>query len=224
MTRSLPPETVAALEAPALVARDFLRLVVRRRDNGNLVSENLWSDVGVYTASIIDPDSGLEIEYDWTGVRGMVQISDIPLVSNLTVQTVTISLSQVDSNIDRIIREYEAKQGRVEVYRGLFDPVSRQMVAPAQCRFVGFIDTVEVKTPAEGDEGGVTLSCVSHTQEFTRANTETRSDASQRLRDPIDAFYKDTATVSEWELFWGSKKGVIPTAAAPKRKKFLGLF
>lgn len=220
--RTVTPAITAALEARALVARDFLRLVVRRRDNGNLVSEQLWSDVGVYVAEVVDPDLGVPIEYEWTGSGTLVQISEIPLVSNLTVQTVTINLSQVDSNIDRIIREYEAKQGRVEVFRGLFDPDSRFMVAPAECRFVGFIDEVVVNTPPEGGEGSVTLTCMSHTQELTRSNTETRSDASQRLRDPDDAFYQDTAVVSDWEVFWGSQKGKLPTA--PKRKKFLGIF
>lgn len=220
--RTLSPATLAALEARALVARDFLRLVVRRRDNGNTVAEHLWSDVGSYIAAVVDPDLGIPVERTWTGSGTLVQISEIPLVSNLTVQSITIALSQVDSNIDRIIREYDAKQGRAEVYRGLFDPVSRQLVAPAECRFVGFIDQVEVTTPSEGNEGGVTLTCTSHTQELTRSNTETRSDASQRLRDPNDAFYKDTAVVSDWEVFWGSKKGKMPTA--PKRKKFLGIF
>ena len=220
--RTLSPATLAALEARALVARDFLRLVVRRRDNGNTVAEHLWSDVGSYIAAVVDPDLGIPVERTWTGSGTLVQISEIPLVSNLTVQSITIALSQVDSNIDRIIREYDAKQGRAEVYRGLFDPVSRQLVAPAECRFVGFIDQVEVTTPSEGNEGGVTLTCTSHTQELTRSNTETSSDASQRLRDPNDAFYKDTAVVSDWEVFWGSKKGKMPTA--PKRKKFLGIF
>ncbi len=66
------------------------------------------------------------------------------------------------------------------------------------------------------------MVCASHTQEMTRSNPSTRSHATQLLRDPNDSFYLDAATVQEWEFFWGSEKGVVPTQK--KRKKFLGLF
>jgi hypothetical protein len=164
----------------------------------------------------------LESSRDWYGSGTLVAIDDIPLVSNLTVQNVNIRLSQIDDRINDLVRMYDAKQGRVEIYRGLFDPDSRQMVAPAECRFVGFIDKIEINTPTENEEGGVTLVCASHTQEMTRANTETRSDATQKLRSATDNFFQDTSTAGEWEVFWGSVKGQVPTQK--KRKKFLGLF
>ncbi len=220
--RHISAENYAALQARQLIARDFLWLVVRRRDNGALVSEGLWSDVGNISAAVIDPDTGLPSTRDWYGSGTLVSISDIPLVANLTVQNVGIKLSQIDDRIAQLVREYDAKQGRVEICRGLFDPTTRQMVAPAECRFVGFIDTIEINTPSENEEGGVTLSCVSHTQEMTRSNPDTRSDATQKLRLANDGFFADSSTVADWEVFWGSKKGKVPSQ--PKRKKFLGIF
>lgn len=222
MSRYISSANLAALQARQLVARDFLWLVVRDRSTGASVTEGLWSDVGNVTASVIDPDTGLESSRNWYGSGTLVAIDDIPLVSNLTVQNVNIRLSQIDDRINDLVRLYDAKQGRVEIYRGLFDPDSRQMVAPAECRFVGFIDKIEINTPTENEEGGVTLVCASHTQEMTRANTETRSDATQKLRSATDNFFQDTSTAGEWEVFWGSVKGQVPTQK--KRKKFLGLF
>lgn len=222
MTRYISPENHAALQARQLVARDFLWLVVRDRSTGAQVTDGLWSDVGNVTAQVINPDTGLVDTRNWYGSGTLVAIDDIPMVSNLSVQNVNIRLSQIDDRINDLVRLYDAKQGRVEIYRGLFDPESRQMVAPAECRFVGFIDQIEIKTPSENEEGSVTLVCASHTQEMTRGNPDTRSDATQKMRSSTDNFFQDTSTAGEWEVFWGSEKGKVPTQK--KRRKFLGIF
>lgn len=220
--RNISPANLAALHARRLVARDFLWIVARNRSTGAPVTDGMWSDVGNVSAAVIHPDTGLLVTRDWYGSGTLVAIDDIPLVSNLTVQNVNIRLSQVDDRVEQLVRDYDCKQARVEIYRGLFDPDSRQMVAPAECRFVGFVDTIEIKTPSEDEEGGVTLTCASHTLEMTRGNPDTRSDATQRLRNATDTFFQDSGTAGEWEIFWGSQKGKVPTA--PKRKKFLGIF
>ncbi|MCK8779092.1 hypothetical protein M0654_03740 [Rhizobium sp. NTR19] len=220
--RNISAENLAALEARQLVARDFLWIVARDRVTNAPVTDGMWSGVGNISASVIHPDTGAMVTRDWFGSGTLVQIDDIPLVSNLSVQNVTIRMSQVSEHVAILVRQYECKQARVEIYRGLFNPDTRQMVAPAECRFVGFVDQIEITTPSENEEGSVTLTCASHTQEMTRANTSTRSHATQILRDPNDTFYQDAATVQEWEVFWGSEKGKVQTQK--KRKKFLGIF
>ena len=220
--RSLSPENYAALQARQLVARDFLWITARDRETGALVGEGSWSDVGNVSAEIVHPQTGLAVSRDWYGSGTLVQISDIPAVSNLSVQAVTIRMSQLVDYVEQLVRGNDLKQAPVEIYRGLFNPATRQMVAPAVCRFVGFVDVVEITTPSENEEGGVDLRCVSHTQELTRASTETRSHESQKLRDPEDEFCLDASTAGEFEIFWGTVKGKVPSA--PKRKKFLGIF
>jgi len=222
MTRNISAENLAALAARRLVARDFLTIVARTRDTGAPVTDNMWSDVGNVTASVVDPDTGLEDSRDFYGSGTLVAISDIPLVANLSVQNVTIQMSQVNDRVEQLVRDYDCQQARVEIFRGLFDPETRQMVAPAECRFVGFVDKIEITTPSENEEGGVTLTCASHTQEMTRSNPDTRSHESQKLRSATDSFYEDSSTAGEWEIFWGSIKGKVPSQ--PKRKKFLGIF
>ena len=98
------------------------------------------------------------------------------------MRNIAVTISQVADRVNNLIRGYECKQGRVEIYRGLFDPASRTIVAPAEVRFVGTIDEAPITTPKEGESGDVTLTCTSNTIELTRVNPETRSDAAQRLR------------------------------------------
>jgi hypothetical protein len=209
VTRSLSGENNTALQSGTLVARDFIWFVVRSRIDGSPVTDGYWSDVGSITAEVVDPETGGTQERTFFGADGLIQISDIPLVSTLTVQNVTITLSQVSDRINNLVRTYDCKQGQVQVFRGLFDPVSREMVGPAFPRFVGFIDEAPITTPKEGDIGDVTLTCTSHTQEMTRANSDTRSDASQRLRSSTDNFFADTSVVGSWQQFWGRERGPI---------------
>jgi hypothetical protein len=220
--RNISAENLAALEARELVARDFIWFVVRDRATGAPVTDGVWSDVGNISAAVIHPDTGIPVTRDWYGSGTLVGVDDIPLVANLSAQNITIRMSQVSEHVQTLVRQYDCKQGRVEIYRGLFDPDTRQMVAAAECRFVGVLDQPVLKTPSENEVGSVIITCASHTQEMTRTNPATRSHATQILRQPGDGFFQDADTVTEWEFFWGSEKGVVPTQK--KRKKFLGLF
>lgn len=211
-----------ALQQRKIIARDFVWFIAKRRDNGASVTEGIWSDLFNVNAEILNPDTGIAQSRPFTGAGGLVDVSDIPLVNNLSVQNVIIRASQIEKTVERIVREYDCQQARVEIYRGFMSVETRKMVAPAEPRFVGFVDTIEINTPTEDEEGSVVFTCASHTQEVTRSNSETRSSAYQRLRSATDGFYDDADTVPQWELWWGSEKGHVPTA--PKRKKFLGIF
>lgn len=210
--RSISAANFTALQNRVLMPRDFIWFVVRTMDTGAPVTDGYWSDIGTISAQIIDPDTGGVVTRIWAGAGSLIQISDIPLVSNLTVQNITVTLSQVADRVQNLVRGYDCKQGRVEIYRGLFDPASRTMVAPAEPRFVGTLDEAPIRTPRENESGDVQLSCTSNTQELTRANSDTRSDASQRLRSSSDDFLADAAVVGTWQHFWGRAGGEVRAA------------
>jgi len=214
MTKTLDAGSYAALQAGQLVSRDFLWLQVKNRSDGSPVYDSYWSDIGTIDAQVVDPETGGVVTRQFFGANGLISISDIPLVSTLTVQNVTIELAQVSDRVNQLVRTYDCKQGVVQIFRGLFDQVTRQQVGPAYPRFYGFIDTAPVVTPKENESGNVTLTCTSNTQELTRSNTDTRSDASQRLRNPGDAFFQDTAVVGTWVQFWGREGGVLRTGGS----------
>jgi hypothetical protein len=209
--RAISAENYSALQARRLVARDFLWVVARDRATGDPVPDGMWSDIGSITAAVIDPDTGNPVTRSFTGAATLVSISAIPLVSNLSTQNVTITLSQVSDHVHTLINTYDCRQAAVQIFRGLFDPDTRLLVAPAVPRFVGFVDHIDVKSPSENEEGGVTVTCASHTQELTRSNPDTRSHESQVLRLANDDFFKDASVVGEWELFWGRASGKIST-------------
>ena len=207
--RDISAANYTALQQRILMPRDFIWFVVRNRTDGSPVTDGYWSDIGSITADVIDPDTGGISTRTWAGAGSLIAISDIPLVSNITVQNITVTLSQVADRVQNLVRGYDCKQGRVEIYRGLFDPGSRTMVAPAIPRFVGTIDEAPITTPKEGDSGDVSLSCTSNTVELTRSNPDTRSDASQKLRNATDDFFHDAAVVGEWNHFWGRATGTV---------------
>jgi hypothetical protein len=213
MTRALSDANTTALAAGRLIARDFVRFVVRDRDTGDPVEDSYWSDIYAITADVIDPDSGATVSYDFAPGGGLISISDIQLVSNLTVKPVQIKLAQVSDQVNTLLRGYDCKQGAVYVWRGLFDPSTRALVAPAFPRFRGTIDQAPVTTPKQSDPSGdVTLTCTANTQELTRSNSDTSCDASQRLRSATDDFFADAAVVSTWQQYWGRAGGPIRPA------------
>ncbi|MET0721031.1 MAG: hypothetical protein ABWY64_09375 [Tardiphaga sp.] len=207
--RDLSAANYDALAKRILMPRDFIWFVVRDRTTGAAVTDGYWSDIGEIDAAIVHPDTGGSETRHFVGAGSLIAISDIPLVSNLTVQNITITLSQVADRVNNLVRGYDCKQGRVEIYRGLFDPANRIMVAPAAPRFVGTIDEAPITTPAENENGDVQLACTSNTAELTRTNTDTRSDASQKLRSAADDFFVDVAVVSSWQHFWGREGGPV---------------
>lgn len=207
--RNISADNLAALDARQLVPRDFLWIKARTMDTGAPHEGGFWSDVGNVAAEILDPNTGMAVTRNFEGSSTLISIDAIPLVANLSVQQVSIELSQIDASVELIVRGYDLRQAGVEIYRGLLSPQSRLLVAPALCRFVGFVDEVEIVTPQEGQPGAVKLSCVSHTQEMTRANADTRSDASQRRRSSTDNFFQDVTTIGEVEFFWGRHSGKV---------------
>lgn len=215
--RNLSIENYSALQARELVARDFIWFTARNRATGAPFSYGFWSDVGNVNAPILNPNTGLAETRNFEGSGTLIQISDIPLVANLTVQTITVNMNQISEGVQNIVRGYDLKQGGVEVYRGLFSPVSRQIVSPAINRFIGYVDQIEIKTPKEGEEGSISLTCASHSHEFTRYNPSTRSHEDQKMRDANDDFFVDTSTVGEWEHFWGQKSGKVGSGTSLQR-------
>lgn len=209
--REITAEYYAALQARRLVARDFLSIQARTLDTAEAVWDHQWSDIGTFTADVIDPDTGGVQERTFYGSGTLTSVSDVPLVSNLTVQNLTITMSQVNDRVADLVRGYDCKQAVVQLFRGTFDPETREMVGPAEPRFVGYVDTINITTPSEGSEGRVTLTCASSTQEMTRSNPDTRSHQSQIQRAAGDDFYQDTAVVSSWVMFWGKNSEVVGT-------------
>lgn len=219
--RTLLPETAVALLGSVIFPRDFLEIKVRDRSTGAPVTERLWSDLYDTTASVVDLDTGSVVVANWQGASGLVDVSDLSFVSNLSVAECQINIAAYGVDTDRIFRLYDPDHASVRIWRGFLNVETRVLVAPAESIFIGEIDDIQLPVGADGEEAIATLTCLS-SQELTRSNPTTRSDQSQRLRDPDDAFFQYAATVADWVLWWGQTRGKIETSPAVDRNKAAG--
>lgn len=201
--RGIDAQTMAALASGYIAVRDFLWIEPRDRDTGQTVPFGFWSDVGTRAFDVIDPVTDAVLRRTYSGAGDLVRTGPVALAVGLAVQTVSITLSQLAPGALEVLRRYDLKRAPVELHRGWLDPRSRLQVAPALPFFEGVIDTAPLTTPAEGEEGQIALTAVSHAQELTRTNSATRSDADQRLREPTDGFFRHAAEIGNWRLFWG---------------------
>jgi hypothetical protein len=136
-------------------------------------------------------------------------IGSIPLTSDITIRSVDITLPQIDTVTQSLVRTYDVRNAPMQLYRGYFDPATRALVATAKARFVGYIDGAPIITPKEGSEGQITLTCVSTTRELARVSSEVRSHGAQQARTAnADFFYLDTAVVGDWDIAWGTANQV----------------
>jgi hypothetical protein len=221
--KSFSTNTVAALAARRLMPRDFLTITARDRETGDPVTVGFWSDLANVAALVIDPETGDPSLRDFYGAGSLIGITDIPAIVGVSVETVTITMSQLHDQVEEAIRLYDCKQARVEIHTGLLDPDSRKLVDPAEPVFVGFIDKIDIRTPAEGGDGAAVLTCASGTQELLRSNPATRSHADQQVRAPGDDFFIDAAVCSDWDHYWGAVgDNKIETAKQPQKQGLFG--
>lgn len=219
--RAISVENQSALAARRLRARDFLWLTARDRETGDPVSVGFWSGLSNVTADVLDPDTDEPVTRAWYGVGALIEVSDIPAVIGVSTNDITVRMDQMDAEVNEAIRLYDCKQAGIQLFRGMFDPDSGKLVAPGFCRFVGFVDRIEVKTPAEGESGYAELTCVSHTQELLRGNPTTRSNEDQKRRSATDNFFADAAVVGTWgPKQWGPKQETINATPPPKQGLF----
>lgn len=210
--KSYSANTVAALAARRLMPRDFVWIVARDRTSGDPVTVGFWSDLANVTALVVDPDTGNPVLRTFYGAGSLIQVTDIPAIVGVSVERVTVTMSQLHDQVEEAIRLYDCQQARIEIHTGLLDPDSRKLVDPATPMFVGFIDFIEIKTPAENEDGAAILTCTSGTQEMLRSNPSTRSHADQQIRAPGDDFFLDAAVCGDWDHYWGDVKKVDSVA------------
>lgn len=188
-----------------LVIRDFVWVEGKNRSTGVTETLGLWSDNYAATVNIISGKNRQTTARTYYPGYGLVSVSPIPLVSDLTIQQVRISLSQIDDNAELAIRGYEPRQAWVEIHRGLFSTSTRELLAPPEPHFVGRIDKAIINTPAEGQSGTIELTCSDDLREMTRTNPARKSHEQQKRRS-VDLFRQYNTTAAEWQIYWGEAK------------------
>ncbi len=215
--RSLAAAVTAALAQRALVARTFFWITAK--DSGSPVSVGFWNDLDTATFSVIDGLTGSTVSRQFYASGSLIAVDDVPLTSDLGVRELSATLSQINADVIATVRGYDIRRAPVQIHRGLFSLTSRSLVAPAVCRFVGFVDSCRITTPKEGGFGSIELRLASFARELTRANTETRSDESQKARSTGDRFYRYTGIMGGVSIFWGVKRSVASQRQLARQKR-----
>lgn len=206
--RFLDAAELSAIQARVAVARNLLWITGKDRTTGDPVSRGFWNEVRNVIVPVVDGLTGLTVsDRVFQGVGEALQIGAIPLTSDLTIRNVDVSLPHLDSIVEDLVRGYDVRGAPVQIYRAYLHTSTGALLASAKARFIGYVDGAPIETPSEGEEGQITLRCVSTTRELTRTSPEVRSHESQKKRTGnTDDFYKDTSHVGEWEVQWGQKR------------------
>ena len=189
----------------SLIDRKAVWIVVKNRQTGLKEGFGVWNgdeDVGL---TVIEGENGTTVTRPYYGGGNLLQISDIPRVSDFTVQTVTIDLSKIADVARKVTREYDAHRAYVEIHDITLRPDNGMPAAAEEPVFIGIVDGAPVKTPRVGGQGKATLKIVSEVMRMLeRTNPEKTSYEAQRLRDN-DEFYIYAGQIETWEIPWGTK-------------------
>lgn len=217
------------------VPANTYNVLLNAPENGIKVRDFVWIEViggtegfGFYTGAdpaiqleVISAQTGVEELRTYRGAGTVLSVGDIPLTVGLDVKRVAITLSNIDPNVQNVFRGYNVRNGRVEIHRGIIDPLTDELADPPMVHFVGTINTANPKRAAVGGSGGIEIQCTSITNELTRSNPALFSDATISRRSG-DRFARYMEAMASVKLPWGADPQAVEKP--PKKKKFLGLF
>ncbi|QPC87421.1 hypothetical protein GA830_12210 [Mesorhizobium sp. NBSH29] len=209
MVKYADASTSAEMQARAgLIYRDLIWITAKNRTTGAPQSIGLWTGDDTSDINVISGATGAPATRTYYGAAGNMKIPSIPLVTDLSVRTISVIFGQLHPSIVLAVRGYDVRNAPVEIHRIYLNRDTRNPIAPALSRFLGFVNSAPIETPKAGETGSITLNLVSHTRSLTKKGTAKKSDESQRLRSG-DRFYKYTDVAGQWEISWGENKGPI---------------
>lgn len=187
-----------------IVPRRLVYFYAKERDTGNPVELGVWTGDEDMSIEVISGTTGSVVSRSYYGALNLV-VPEIPRVSDMTIQSVTISMSQIADITQALVRGYDLRLGKVEIHDLLLDPASRLPVAPAEIAFLGEIDAAPINTPAAGEEGDISITIVSDAiSMLARTNPQKTSYEGQKRRSN-DQWGKYKSTVAAWTVPWGQK-------------------
>lgn len=201
---------------------NFLAALQGARDNGLSIRSLVYFSVktfagapvelGVWTGdedisvSVLSGVTGQMVTRNYYGFGLVTDIDPIPSVSDLTIQTVTITLSQIADITQQLARGYDIRLGKVEIHRAILDRKSRRPVSAPELDWMGEIDGSPIDTPQVGEDGGIEIRTVSDAISMLTRKNPLKSSYEGQKRRSGDEFGKYASTVATWDIPWGQKK------------------
>lgn len=196
-------DTIAALAAApqrGIFARQLVWITAKKLSDGSTASFGFWNERLPATLDVV-VGTGTESR-TYQGDGALLSVDPIPLTSDISIRRTTFKLSLLHPSVRALWGEYRLKLAAVEIHRMALDPVTRLPVAAPRRRFLGSVDTAPVVLAQPGQEGGITVNCVSASAELTLINPAKRSDETQRRRSG-DRHSRYADVVGGWTVPWG---------------------
>jgi len=198
----------ALVEAPAkgIKPRRFFWVRAKTRDATPVAFEiGLWTGDRDISVTVKDGLDGTNVNRVYFGMGKTMIMPTISRVSDLTIQTPTVKLSQLSNITQTLVRENNVRFAKVDIHEGLLHTRTKLLVSAPELVFVGEIDGDPIETPKAGGTGSITLELVSDAiRSLTRTNPAMRSYETYDQRSG-DQFGKYSNTVANFEYSWGEQ-------------------
>ncbi len=138
------------------------------------------------------------------GAGAALEISPVTYQLGAVVQTQSVSLGPLAPEVRQVLRGYDTRQAPTEIHQITLDARDRPEAVGRALK--GVMDKFEIVEGPLDDFGNSTVLCqvemVSDARMLTRTLTLKQSDASQRLRNPNDAFRQYADVAGEVRVTW----------------------
>lgn len=195
--RILPAAVASYLSArpDAVRVHTLVWITAKNRTTGLPESLGLWTGFDHQQIDV----GGLR---DYYGAGNILGLDRITYGSGLDVRMHTITLAAISPEVEQAVRGYDARLAPVEVHGLLIDPVQNAIVGAPWLALRGWVDEVEIRTPAVDGEGGIDLRIASASRALTRTLSLKRGDASHQQRggDRFRRYAEISGTVA---VAWG---------------------
>lgn len=207
---------LAAARDTGLVPVRLFWITCKDRSTGDPQSFGLSTYDDTIDYQVISGTTGGVVTRSYTGGVNL-DIPVIPLVSDLTIQSVEVGFSAIAQICKSIVQEYDPRLAKVEIHSLWLSPVSRLAVDPAVIDFLGEVAGAPREKGAVGGESMVRMKVVSDAiAMLTKKNPRKRSHEAQKRRSG-DMFAEYANAVGTWRIFWGEQEvGAEAAVGQPK--------
>jgi len=200
-------DTIAALQAGALILRDML-WIRGSTSGGDAATWGFWAGEDNVTVNVVKATDPANVESRaYVGGGSLLSDGVDPIVYQLglVAQTINVKLSQIHTSVQDMVRGANIRLAEAELHRALFDVATGEIVSTPFPRFYGIIEGAPINTPAVGGDGSITLAITSVSIDLTRTNPALKSDEATKLRSG-DRFRQYSGVTGQYTVDWGEAR------------------
>lgn len=184
-----------------LIVRKMAYFTAKDRGTGDPAYYGFWTGDEPITTNVVSTTTGSAVERTYVGSVGL-EVGQIARVSNMTIQNVAITLSQIEATALALVREDDPRLATVEIHDCLLGTDGLPVANPEPV-FYGEIDQASIKTPSAGSVGGIEMMAVSSAIVLlSLTNPRKRSYAGQAQRT-ADQFGRYSNATAYSKIYWG---------------------